>query len=143
MFMVPFNNFLSDNSSLLDFGPDKSFSNFFENSSSMLKTDVEEKDNSYVVTMDVPGMNKDNVKIEVDDGMMTVTVSNDVSTEEKDSKGNYIRRERRTGTFTRSFSVNKDLQASDVTATCENGVLTMTLPKPAEAPKKSTSVQIN
>ena len=99
---------------------------------SIMKTDIKETEDQYVLAIDLPGFKKEDVKIHLKDGYLNVSASSQNEEEEKDGK--YIRRERYTGSMTRSFYVGEDLTEEDVKAKFGNGVLTLSLPK--EAPKK-------
>ena len=99
---------------------------------SIMKTDIKETEDQYVLSIDLPGFKEEDVKIHLKDGYLNVSASSQNEEEEKDGK--YLRRERYTGAMTRSFYVGKDLAEEDVKAKFGNGVLTLSLPK--EAPKK-------
>ena len=99
---------------------------------SIMKTDIKETEDQYVLAIDLPGFKKEDVKIHLKDGYLNVTASSQNEEEEKDGK--YLRRERYTGSMTRSFYVGENLTEEDVKAKFGNGVLTLALPK--EAPKK-------
>ncbi len=99
---------------------------------SIMKTDIKETEDQYVLAIDLPGFKKEDVKIHLKDGYLNVSASSQNEEEEKDGK--YLRRERCTGSMTRSFYVGEDLTEEDVKAKFGNGVLTLALPK--EAPKK-------
>ena len=99
---------------------------------SIMKTDIKETEDQYVLSIDLPGFKKEDVKIHLKDGHLNVSASSENEEEEKDGK--YLRRERYTGAMTRSFYVGEDLTEEDVKAKFGNGVLTLSLPK--EAPKK-------
>lgn len=99
---------------------------------SIMKTDIKETEDQYVLAIDLPGFKKEDVKIHLKDGYLNVTASS--QNEEEDKDGKYLRRERYTGSMTRSFYVGEDLTEEDVKAKFGNGVLTLALPK--EAPKK-------
>lgn len=105
----------------------------FDRESDVMKTDISEKDGNYVVEIDLPGFDKKDINIALEDGYLTVSAKKDESTEEKDSKGNYIRRERRTGSCSRSFYVG-DRSEKDIAAAYDKGILTLTFPK--EEPKQ-------
>ena len=99
---------------------------------SIMKTDIKETEDQYVLAIDLPGFKKEDVKIHLKDGYLNVSASSQNEEEEKDGK--YLRRERYTGSMTRSFYVGEELTEEDVKAKFGNGVLTLALPK--EAPKK-------
>ena len=97
-----------------------------------MKTDIREKDNAYLVDIDLPGYDKQDIKIEVENGYLTVTAKKESSNDEKDDKGNYIRRERFSGECSRSFYVGEEIEAEDVKASFKNGILTLDIPKKEE-----------
>ena len=97
--------------------------------SSMMNTDVEESDNAYMVTMDIPGVHKEDVHAELNDGYLTITASSNSSHDDKDEKDNYIRRERFSGTMSRSFYVGEDVTQEDIKAKFEDGILKLSVPK--------------
>ena len=98
----------------------------------LMKTDIREKDGAYLVDIDLPGYEKSDIKISVDDGYLTVNAKKESSNDEKDDKGNYIRRERFSGECSRSFYVGDDIEAEDVKASFKNGILTLDIPKKEE-----------
>ncbi len=109
----------------------------------LMKTDVRETENTYEVDIDLPGFKKDEIKVDLADGYLTVSASKGLDKDEKDKKGKYIRRERYAGTCSRSFYVG-DLKPTDISASYENGILKLSMPKGAkkELPG-STSINID
>ncbi len=99
---------------------------------SIMKTDIKETEDQYVLSVELPGFNKEDVKLSLKDGYLNISASTQNEDEEKDGK--FLRRERYTGAMTRSFYVGEDITEEDVKAKFGNGVLTLLLPK--EAPKK-------
>ena len=73
----------------------------------MMRTDVKENENAYELTMNLPGIKKEDVKAELKDGYLTIQASTNTNNDRKDSNGKYVRRERYAGTFSRSFYVEK------------------------------------
>ena len=71
----------------------------------MMKTDIREKDDSYELDVDLPGFKKDEIKVQLKDGYLTLSAAKGLDKDEQDQKGNYIRRERYAGTMSRSFYV--------------------------------------
>ncbi len=104
---------------------------------SIMKTDVKEIDKSYVLDIDLPGFDKKDVNLELENGYLTISAKRENKFEEKDDKKeNFIRRERSFGQFSRSFYVG-DIKEEDIDASLENGILTVTIPKEEkEMPKK-------
>ena len=99
---------------------------------SIMKTDIKETEDQYVLSVELPGFNKEDVKLSLKDGYLNISATTQNEDEEKDGK--FLRRERYTGSMTRSFYVGEDITEEDVKAKFGNGVLTLSLPK--EAPKK-------
>ena len=96
----------------------------------VMKTDVQERDGNYEVDIDLPGFKKDEVNIRLENGYLTVTASKGLDKDEKgDEKSGYIRRERWSGSCSRSFYVGEGVKSEDVKAKMEDGILHLTLPK--------------
>ena len=102
---------------------------------SLMKTDVIEKDNCYQLEAELPGFNKEDIKIDLKNDILTISASHSENSDEKDNNGKYIRRERRSSSYQRSFRVN-DLKAEDIIAQYRNGVLTVNIPKKEAIPEK-------
>lgn len=111
------------------------FGGFPYKSNGTMQTDVSETDKGYKVTMNLPGYQKEDIKGEVQDGYLTVTATTSKNNDEKDKDGKYIRKERYSGSCSRSFYVGDAVTQDDVKAKFENGVLTLEVPKKEEAPK--------
>ena len=101
-----------------------------------MQADVAESEDAYTVEMNLPGVKKENVKIELKDGYLIVNASTKSETTEEDKKTKYIRKERYSGSMSRSFYVG-DVKPADIKAKYEHGVLTILVPK--HDPKKLTS----
>ena len=95
----------------------------------MMKTDVKNVENGYEVSIDLPGFKKDEIKLELKDGYLTISAEKGLDKDEKDKKDRYIRRERYTGSMSRSFYVGESLTEKDIHAKYENGILTLDVPK--------------
>lgn len=106
-----------------------SYSSTKKNVPAVMKTDLREKDGNYEIIMDLPGINKENVKIELDDGYLSVSASANSDSEEKDSEHKYIKKERYRGSYKRVFFVGDHILSEDIKAKFENGVLIITFPK--------------
>ena len=104
---------------------------FTKSESSMMKTDIKEHDNCYDLMIDLPGVKKEDIKAELNDGYLTVSAENNTSKDEKDDNGKYICRERYSGSYSRSFYVGDGVQAKDVNAKFEDGILKVSVPKAA------------
>lgn len=92
----------------------------------MMKTDIVETDSEYVVEIDVPGYQKDEINISLDSNYLTVTASREEN--KKAEHQNYLLQERRLGTCSRSFYVG-DINYENVKATFNNGTLNLIIPK--------------
>ena len=101
-----------------------------------MKTDVREHEDSYEIDMDLPGFKKDQIKLELEQGYLTVSAAKGLDKDETDKKGTVIRQERYAGAMQRSFYVGESLTEEDIKARFENGVLSLTVPK-AETKKKT------
>ena len=105
------------------------FGYYTTSTSDLMKTDIKDADDHYEITMNLPGIKKENVKAELKDGYMTIHVSSNTNNDEKDENGKYIRRERFSGNCSRSFYVGDQITEEDIKAKFENGTLTMIVPK--------------
>ena len=108
---------------------------FFSNQNrDIMKTDVKENEDGYLLEIDLPGFKKDDVKARLKDGYMTVSASRTTDNDEKDKEGRYIRKERYEGSCSRSFYVGGNITESDINAKFEGGILKISVPK--KAPEK-------
>jgi len=101
----------------------------------IMKTDVKETDGGYELDIDLPGYKKENVKAELSEGYLTISASTLSENDEKDSEGRYIRRERYSGTCSRSFYVGEDVTQEEIRARFEDGILKLFVPKKEEKNK--------
>ena len=99
--------------------------------------DIVTKEDLVELHVELPGLDKKDITVNIQDGVLTISGERKLETEEK--KENYYRRERRYGSFKRSFSLSDDILTDDVTADYADGVLKVTLKKDAE---KETVKQI-
>ena len=93
----------------------------------LMKTDIREDENSYLLEVDLPGYSKDDIKIDITDGYLTINAK--VEKENNDEKKNYVRRER-------CFYVGEDIKEEEVKASFKNGILTLEVPKLSLEDKK-------
>lgn len=101
-----------------------------------LAIDVDENDNHYVVTAELPGVQAENVNVRFHDGMLTIDAEIPETTTERNGDSRSLIRERRYGRMTRSVRLPQVINAESAEASFENGVLTLTLPKSPEAQPK-------
>ena len=109
---------------------------FTRSEANMMKTDIKEHDGGYELTVDLPGVKKDDIKAELNDGYLTITAENNSSKDGNDEKGKYICRERYSGSYSRSFYVGDAVTEEDINAKFENGTLTLDIPKKEALPEK-------
>ena len=105
--------------------------NFFQSSNANLhafRTDIKDAGDKFVLEAELPGFNKEDIKLDVKDGILTITAEHKEQNDQKDEKGSYIRRERRYGSFTRSFDIT-GIDEGSITAAYQNGILELNLPK--------------
>ena len=95
----------------------------------MMSTDIKDTDTGYEITMSLPGVKKEDVKAQLKDGYLTIQASANNKKDEKDDNGRYIRRERYSGSCSRSFYVGDQITEADIKAKFENGALVLTIPK--------------
>lgn len=101
---------------------------FRKSESKMMKTDIREDKDNYVIDIDLPGFDKKNIKIDITDGYLTINAK--VNNEDNDSKkGKYIRKERYYGECSRSFYIGDEVKPENVKANFKNGILTLEVPK--------------
>ena len=103
--------------------------------------DIYETNDSFVVSADLPGLNKDEIQIDLKDN--TLTLKGEKKFEEKVSKDNYIRVERAYGSFVRSFTLPQNVDPEKIKAKYKEGILEMTIPKKEEAKPKQIKVELS
>ena len=111
----------------------------------LMKTDIKEKKDGYDLEMDLPGFKKDEIQMELNDGVLTISAAKGLDKDEEDKNGNYIRKERYAGSMSRSFYVGKHVTVEDVHPKYENGILSFSVPKeeakPVEEKKNYISIE--
>jgi len=103
------------------------------------RMDLVEEDDRIVLRVDLPGVKAEDIDIDVQDDVLTVSGKHEESSEVEGER--YVRRERRVGSFSRSIAMPKGADAGDVEATCENGVLEVVVPRPAAAESKAVKIK--
>jgi HSP20 family protein len=106
----------------------------------MPAVDVSETDKAYEITAELPGMDEKNVDVKVANGILSIKGEKQEEKEEK--KKDYYRRERSFGSFERSFSVPDGVDSDKIEASFKKGVLTVTLPKSADAQKAEKKIAV-
>lgn len=100
--------------------------------------DVERENGNLVVRADVPGIKPGEVKIEIEDDILTVSGSHEERKEKKDK--HFLRRERRYGSFSRSLALPAGVEAKKIKAKTHDGVVEVTIPLPQEAKKETVTI---
>ena len=103
---------------------------FFEGTESkVMKTDIKEKKDKYLIDIDLPGYEKEDIKMEISDGYLTVHASVNKEVDDEKDKGKYVRKERYVGECSRSFYVGDNVTEDEIKAKFKNGTLTIEVPK--------------
>jgi len=92
------------------------------------RVDITENNDNFLVTAELPGVKKENMHIHLEDGILSIEAETREE-HKKEENGKIISQERRYGKFTRSFTVGKNIQESDITANYSDGILSLTFPK--------------
>lgn len=122
--------FVPSKMSLFDNAFDDLFNDsFFRTNSGVMKTDIKEKDGSYLLDVELPGFKKEDIHLNLENGYLTIEANHNIENSEKDQEGNVIRRERSYGSCSRSFYVGDAITEEEIKAKYENGELKIFLPK--------------
>lgn len=101
--------------------------------------DIHENDGQYVVSVELPGASKDDITVELQEGVLTIRGEKRSEREDQKEKRRFV--ERRYGTFSRSFSLPRDANGERIQAAFENGVLTLTIPKKESAKPRTVAIK--
>lgn len=129
------------------FGIERLFEDFFSDSFlpsvfpqvGTMKVDIKDTDQAYILEADLPGINKDELKLEFEDGRLSIMVEHNEELEA--DKDNYLHRERRSYSTSRTFAF-ENVNPDQISAKYENGVLCVTLPK-SENAARSQRIQVS
>lgn len=117
---------------------DRVFGDLLDGSGWAPAIDVVRDNGDLVIRADVPGIKPEEVKIEVEDGILTVSGEHEEKKEEKDKR--FLRRERRYGSFSRSVALPEGVEAKKIKARTRDGVVEVTVPLPKEAAKEKIQI---
>lgn len=106
-----------------------------------MRVDVSEKENAYTVRADLPGVKKEDINVRIDGNIVQIDAETKQEKETKDDGGKVLRSERYYGAISRAFTLAQDVDEAKATAKCENGVLTLVLPKKATSTAKKLAIQ--
>lgn len=109
---------------------------FKRNDNKLMRTDIKEHDDNYVISVDLPGYDKENIKVDITDGYLTVSAKTDSENNEEE-KGKYVRRERYYGECSRSFYIGDDIKKDDIKASFKDGILCLNVPKKTKEDKEA------
>lgn len=105
---------------------------FFQNGTfGQIRTDIMDEGDKYVLNAELPGFDKNDIQIDIENDFLQIRASKNEETEDK--RDNYVRRERRSGSYARGFDIS-GINADAISAKYENGILTLDLPKRESAP---------
>ena len=140
--LVPFNR--KENMNDVEKAFNSLVANFFNNSyhtgdQPSFRTSVKEKENSYVIETELPGIDRENVNIELEGNYLTISAA--VNDENKEKEDNYVRQTRRSGTFQRRFNV-KNVNKDEIEAEYHEGLLIVNLPKAGTTEKEKRIIDI-
>ena len=132
-----FDDFFGDPFGMMPRGRDPLYGKHARN---LMRTDVRETEDTYELDVDLPGFKKDEVTVDLQDGYLTISAAKALDKDESDQKGKFLRQERYAGSMSRSFYVGDDVEAADISAKYEDGILKISVPKAAqkELPKHTT-----
>ena len=116
------------------------FKDEFKQLERVMKTDVSEDEHGYSLEIEMPGYDKKDIKLDINNGYLSIEARQSEENNEKDKKGNYIRRERHYGSCARSFYVG-DVKEEDISAKLDKGILHVYVPKQAKSEKKHIEIQ--
>ena len=99
----------------------------------IMRTDIQEKDGSYLLEIELPGFSREDVQAELTDGKLTIIANKSDGIEKTDAKVNYIRHERHIGGCKRSFYVGVRIKEEDITAAFKDGILSIIINNPEKS----------
>ena len=109
----------------------------------VMKTDIKETDDGYELIVDLPGFKKDEIKVSLEDGYLTIEAAKGLDEDEQEKKSSkYIRKERYAGSCQRSFYVGDNLTQEDIKGEFKHGILTLNVPKKEAKPAVETNKYI-
>lgn len=106
------------------------------------RTDIRDGGDQFILEAELPGFQKEDIQLDLKDNILTITATHSETKEDTTTKEQYVRRERRYGSFTRSFDVS-GIDESGITATYQDGILQLFLPKAKPALPETKRISIN
>ena len=115
---------------------------FFRNTTlSGCRTDIRDLGDRYLLESELPGFDKEDIRLDLDGDYLTVSAQRSTEKEEGDKNGNYLRRERSTSSYRRSFNISA-CDSEKIDAEYRNGILTVSLPKKQETQPAAKRLEI-
>ncbi len=108
---------------------------FDSHESKIMKTDIKEHDDKYELLVDLPGFEKSDIKMHIEDGYLIINAKTNSENDEKDQNGKYVRKERYYGECSRSYYIGDQINEEDIKANFRNGTLNIEIPKKEEISK--------
>lgn len=118
------------------------FNDFFggDETTDVMKTDITETEEGYQLEVEVPGVDKSNIRLSLDKGYLSISAK--VSKTENYNHKKVLRSERYYGSFSRSFYLGNNVKREDISATSNNGILIITIKKPVETKQEEKFIEI-
>ena len=138
--LIPFENRNSNLLNYFDRMMNNSFFNDFEKEFAPFRTDILDQGDKFVLKADLPGFSKEEIKVHVEGDRLTLNAEH--QEEVNDEKKDYVRRERRYGVLSRSFDI-EGIDSANISASYNNGVLELNLPKLAEEKPSAKQIEIH
>ena len=107
----------------------------------LMKTDIREKKDKYIIDIDLPGFEKENISLSLDNGYLNISAKTEKEENNEDEE-RFVRQERFYGECSRSFYVGEDITEEDINAKFNNGILKIEIPKKEKQEKLPESKQI-
>ena len=105
------------------------------------KADIRDTGDAFELEADLPGVKKEDIQVDIDSNYLTISAARQTEKDEKDKAGNYVRRERSYGTYSRSFDIS-GVEAREISASFADGVLKLRLPKRKEDTSSTRRIAI-
>lgn len=105
------------------------------------RMDIRETEDTFIIKAEMPGIKKDDIEINIHDGLLTISGESEEKSEEKE-EGKIVRQERRYGKYVRSMTVGNNIDQENINASYNDGVLELTLPKLAAVEPKKIKVNV-
>lgn len=115
--------------------------NFPRQNNNWMKTDIREMGENYQLEIDIPGFKKEDLKVELNNGYLTVTASSETNNE-NDENNHYIHRERTYGKCSRNFYIGNNIKQNDIKANFKDGTLFINYPKSISKENEKTFIDI-